>query len=160
MGRTVSELRSALEAWEAEDPSRLSDTAVEECFAELLAAAERLAALNLRWLAEIDRRRSFEREGFLSTSSWLVGCHRMAGGQAAGELRLARALQEMPRAREALSSGQISLTAARLLASARESDREAYAQGEQMLVDAARQQPPAGLAKVVGWQPRIDGRGW
>jgi hypothetical protein len=158
----VSELRSALEAWEAEDPSRLSDSAVEECFAELLAAAERLAALNLRWLAEIDRRRPFEREGFLSTSSWLVGRFRMAGGQAGSELRLARALQEMPLAREALSSGQISLAAARMLASARESDREAYAEGEEMLVDAARQQSPAGLAKVVGYwrsaaQDRRDG---
>jgi hypothetical protein len=63
----VSELRSAIEGLRAETLPELPDARIEEDFAELQRALELLDAERLRRLAEIDRRRLFERDGHLST---------------------------------------------------------------------------------------------
>lgn len=55
--------------------------------ASRLDAAERLALI-----AEMDRRRSFEDEGFLSTTSWLRDRFRISGGEAKRWVELARRL--------------------------------------------------------------------
>jgi hypothetical protein len=51
---------------------------------------------------------------------------------------MARALQEMPRTRQALEEGEISMSGARVLVQARETDPEAFKGSEEQLVDAAR----------------------
>jgi hypothetical protein len=116
----------------------LPDARLEEDFAELHQASEGLEVERLRRLAEINRRRSFERDGYLSTASWLCRRFRMAFSQATHMLRTAKALRDMPRTEAALSSGEVSSSAVRLLVSAYETNPEQFAEAEDMLVDAAR----------------------
>ena len=76
-------------------------------------AAERLALI-----AEIDRRRSYEDDGFLSTTSWLKARFRISGAEAKRWVELARRLVELPEVALALAEGDISFDHARLLAAA------------------------------------------
>src|SRR5206468_12867358 len=69
----MSELRSAIDALQAEDLHALSDDQLEADFAELQRATQALEAERLRRLCEIHRRQSHQREGYPSTASWLAG---------------------------------------------------------------------------------------
>ncbi|MDP9297500.1 MAG: hypothetical protein M3O98_02360, partial [Actinomycetota bacterium] len=64
----MSELRSTIEAFRSEVLPELPDGRIEEDFAELHRAVEQLEVERLRRLAEIDRRRLFERDGHLSAA--------------------------------------------------------------------------------------------
>jgi len=66
-----------------EDLGTVDDGSLEADFGELQRASEALEVEKLRRLAEIRRRRTYERDGFVSASAWLVDRHRMAGGTAA-----------------------------------------------------------------------------
>jgi Domain of unknown function (DUF222)/HNH endonuclease len=147
----MSELRSALEAFQAEDLAGMPDAGVEEGFAELQRAREILEAERLRWLAELDRRRPYLRDGYLSTSSWFAQQFRLAHSAAAGDVRLARALDAMPQTRKAVASGEVSSSVARVLATAREADPETFAESESLLLDAARRHSVRDLQRVVGY---------
>jgi hypothetical protein len=153
----MSELRSVVEALRAQALPELPDARIEEEFAELQRSLEVLEVERLRRLAEIDRRRLYERDGHLSAASWLAVRHRMAWGTARYQVRVSRALEEMPETRAALEAGDVSLAAARLLASAHGVDPQAFARGETQLVDAARHQSIQDLTKVVGfWRERAE----
>src|SRR3954453_18855767 len=65
----LSELRSTIEQPGAERLPELPDARIEEDFAELQRACELLEVERLRRLAEIDRRRLYERDGYLSPAS-------------------------------------------------------------------------------------------
>ena len=69
----MSSLRSVLDELQAEDVRTASDAALETDYGELQRAADILEAERLRRLAEIHRRQSHRRDGYLSTASWLVG---------------------------------------------------------------------------------------
>ena len=141
----------------AETLPDLPDARIEEEFADLQRSLELLEVERLRRLAEIDRRRLFERDGHLSAASWLAVQHRMAWGTARYQVRVGRALEEMPRTRAALETGEVSLAAGRLLASAHAVDPGAFARSEQELVDAARRHSIQELTKVVGfWRERAE----
>jgi hypothetical protein len=154
---TVSELRSVVEHLRAQSLPELPDARIEEEFAELQRCLELLEVERLRRLAEIDRRRLFERDGHLSAASWLAVRHRMAWGTARYQVRVGRALEAMPLTRRALESGDVSLSAARLLVSAHGVDAAAFAGSESHLVDAARIHPIPELTKVVAfWRERAE----
>src|SRR6266508_4219332 len=93
----MSELRSALDEVAALDFAELPDGRLEEEFAELQHAMRILEAQHLRCLAEIDRRASFQADGYLSTASWLRHRFRGGAGSARDQVRTARALGDMPR---------------------------------------------------------------
>jgi hypothetical protein len=59
----MSELLSAIEGFRAETLPELPDARIEEDFAELHKASELIELERLRRLAEIDRRRLYERDG-------------------------------------------------------------------------------------------------
>jgi Domain of unknown function (DUF222)/HNH endonuclease len=147
----MSELRSYLEELRAEDLAGVSDQVLEEDFAELQRAREILEAERLRRLAELDRRRPYLRDGYLSTSTWFARRFGQSHTTAVGDLRLARALRDMPATREALASGEVSTSVARILAAAREADPEAFCDAEAFLVDAARRHTVRDLQRVVGY---------
>ena len=75
----MSELRSAVEMLRSESLADLPDARIEEDFAELHRSVEQLEVERLRRLAEIERRRLFERDGHLSAASWLVRRSRSRG---------------------------------------------------------------------------------
>ena len=158
MGTTVvSELLSAIDALRAETLPELPDARIEADFAELQRASELLEAERLRRLAEIDRRGLSARDGHLSTASWLAATHRMTWGAARSSVRVARALEQMPRTRAALRDGDVSLGAVRLLAEARAIHPEAFGAAETALVQAARIHPVGELRRVVAcWTEQVQ----
>ena len=146
-----------LDAMTDEELAALPDARVEDAFARTQAAIERLEVRRLRLLAEVDRRRSFERDGFLSTATWLAGSFRLAYPAARKLLHLARAIRQMPRTKRALTRGEISGSALELLARAREVDPPAFDAAEPELVEAATRHSIAGLSRVLtSWRLLAD----
>jgi hypothetical protein len=153
----VSELRSAIDEFESESLAELPDAQIEEDFAELHRAIERLELQRLRRLAEIDRRRLHERDGHLSASAWLATVHRVPWGRARADLQTARSLGSMPITRRALIDGEISFGAARLLVEARKAEPTAFARCESELVRAAGAHSMSELQKVTAfWRQRAE----
>ena len=158
----MSELRSVLGVWQSEVLADLPEARIEDDFAELQRVGELIELERLRRLAELERRRTFERDGFLSVSAWLMSTHRLAPGAAHEQVRIARAMASMPRARRALEDGQISLSDVRVLASAQEAEPEAFARSEATLVQAARDHSVRQLQRVTAhWRRMAEAeRGW
>jgi hypothetical protein len=154
-----SGLRSALDGLRRKDLQFLSDTELESGFADLERTAQGLEAERARWLAEIDRRRTFEADGHLSATSWLVDRFGASGAAASQQVRVAKALQEMPVAREAMASGELSSSALRVLVQAKEEQPEAFGGSEHLLVQAAKALPVRKLCSaVMEWSKRADER--
>jgi hypothetical protein len=145
----MSSLRSALEEFRGEEFADAHDARLLERLEELQRCAEMLEVERLRTLAELDRRRPWLADGLLSTTSWFVDQFRVSGGAAASDVRMARALDAMPRTRDALASGEISTSAARVLVAARETDPEAFAESEELLLDAAGRHSVRELQRVL-----------
>jgi hypothetical protein len=153
----MSELRSTIEELRSETLSELPDARIEEDFSELQRAVELLEVERLRRLAEIDRRGTYERDGHLSAASWLAKTHKVSWGAAREQVRTSRALEEMPETRRALDEGELSLSAIRVLVSARDADPEAFERGEPELVEAARIHSIFDLGRVTAfWRQRVE----
>ncbi|HEV8564596.1 MAG TPA: DUF222 domain-containing protein [Actinomycetota bacterium] len=153
----MSELRSVVEELRSELLPELPDARIEEDFAELHRAMELLEVERLRRLAEIERRRLFERDGHLSAASWLAVRHKLAWGSAREHVRIARALEEMPRTRRALEAGDVSMSAVRVLVSAREVNPQAFERAEGQLVEAARIHTVGELQRVLAyWRQGVE----
>jgi hypothetical protein len=153
----VSEPRSAVEALRSEVLADLPDAVVEEDFAELHRTLELLEVERLRRLADIERRRLFERDGNLSAASWLNARFQVAWGSARESVRVARALDEMPLTRRALEEGELSMSAARVLTTAHDLDPDAFSRAEAQLVEAARIHSTGDLQRVTAhWRQLVE----
>ena len=153
----MSELRSAIESMRGEVLPELPDARVEEDFSELQRASELLEVERLRRLAELERRRVFERDGHLSVAAWLVSRFKLAWGTARDQVRAARALEDMPETRRALDEGHISMSGVRVLVDARDADPELFVKAEPQLVDAARIHSVRDLRRVAAfWRQRVE----
>src|ERR671919_1939541 len=134
----MSTLRSALDELRSTDVFALSDDELASDLDELEHATRVIEVERGRRVAELERRGTYARDGHLSLASWLAARHRVAQATAAGHVRMARALEAMPVATEALATGDVSSSAITLLASAREEAPDAFSRSEESLVDAAR----------------------
>jgi hypothetical protein len=157
----MSNLQSALEEIQAQDPDRIDEAALVDGYAELDRAVEELSAMRLRWLGSIERRGTYANDGHLSITSWLAQRFRKTWSAASRLVRAARALEQMPATREALESGEITSSAVDVLTPAREVDPQAFAQAEDYLVEAATTLSIPDLGRVVGTWRRAaeDARG-
>ena len=136
--REMSTLRSALDELRSTDVFALSDEQLASDLDELEHATRVIEVERGRRVAELERRGAYARDGHLSLASWLASRHRVAPSMAAGHVRMARALEAMPVAAEALAAGDVSSSAVSLLAHARDASPEAFSRSEESLVDAAR----------------------
>jgi len=153
----MSDLRSAVDALRSETLPDLPDARIEEDFTELQRAVELLEVERLRRLAEIDRRRLFERDGHLSAASWLATTFKVAWGTAREHVRTARALEEMPETRQALDAGELSMSAVRVLVATRDADPSAFGRCEKELVEAARIHSMQDLQRVAAyWRQAVE----
>jgi hypothetical protein len=116
----------------------LSDLALCARLDDVERAVRSLEAERARCLAEVERRGLHARDGHLSPSAWLAHRHGLAQGAAATRVRVALALEEMPRTAEALACGEISDAAVDALARTREVAPEAFESAEGALVEQAR----------------------
>jgi Domain of unknown function (DUF222)/HNH endonuclease len=155
----MSELRPAVELYRRDVLAEHPDARLEEDFAELQRAAEQIQTEALRRLAEIERRRTFESDGYLSATSWLAARFGLGWGSARQAVHVARSLEQMPITRRALEEGEISLHASKVLATAQETDPEAFGRSEPYLVDAARAHPVSDLRRIVAYWRQAAERG-
>src|SRR3990172_2314906 len=144
-------LTAVASALRSEIVAEMPDARLEEDFGSLQRGIEMLEAERLRRLAEIERRGLHQRDGHLSAVSWLATAHGMSRGTAARHVRVARALDAMPKTRDAFDEGAVSLCAVKLLAAARQVDPEAFDLSEGTLVDAARTHSAGDLNRVLGY---------
>src|SRR5436190_18772314 len=101
----MSTLRSGLEELRGQDLGSLSHGELQDRLGEIERACGALAGERARTVAEVERRGSFERDGHLSMASWVETKLGTPFSDAAPEVRVARAREEMPEGREALSEG-------------------------------------------------------
>jgi hypothetical protein len=155
----MSMLRSATDELRAQDLRALGDDDLASDLDEIERVVRVLEGERARRLAEFERRRAHENDGFLSVSAWLVARHRVAPSTATRRIRMARSLEAMPQAAQAFSGGELSDSAVGLLASARESFPDAFARCEDALLQAARTLPVAALRSVIEyWRRRRTSR--
>jgi hypothetical protein len=155
----MSMLRSALDELRSHDVSFASDEELTEDLVEIERASRVLEAERSRRLAEVDRRSSWRADGHLSPVSWLAAWLRIGFGRASEQVKLARALSDMPATSRALSEAEISGESARLLAAARAAAPDVFVESEEMLVDAARALPARELQSAIAyWRQNADGR--
>src|SRR5438552_15004729 len=102
----ATQVRAGLQAY-PDDPALLSTDEVEAGFADLQRLSEALEAMRLRWLAEVERRASYRRDGYLSSSAWLSDRFGIATGAAKTQVKVAIALQKMPDVSRAFSAGDV-----------------------------------------------------
>jgi len=149
----MSELRSALDGLLVVDDATLPDVQLVADLDEVERASRQLEVVRARRLAELERRQVWSRDGHLSLASWLGSRHRVAPSTAAGHVRMARALDAMPVAAEALAAGDLSPSSIAMLSSARDAAPEEFGRAEASLVEAARTLPAEELgATVTRWR--------
>jgi Domain of unknown function (DUF222) len=137
----------------------LADARVQDEFEWLGRVIEFSQIQRMRRLAELENRQVFARDGHLSAASWLADTQRLTSGEARGQVRLARSLQDMPRTREALDRGQISLSAASILAATRETNPATFGDSEAQMVEAARRHRIPDLQRVAAfWRGLAEAR--
>jgi Domain of unknown function (DUF222) len=153
----MSTLRSVCDELRIRDLRAISDDELASYLDDLERTDRFVDAERARAVAELERRQVFARDGHLSLASWMVARHGVAPSTAAGHVRMARALEQMPVAADALSSGEVSSAAVSLLASAQEAAPEPFARSEDALVDAARSLPVMKLRDAVAhWRENAD----
>lgn len=130
-------LRSAVDELRSEDVCSASDEQLGDDLCELERVSRVLEAERARRLTEVDRRGAWAVDGHLSVISWLAARLRMGFGRATQQVKLARALREMPVTSRAFGAGDVSSEAVGLLVRAREAAPRAFGESEELLVDAA-----------------------
>jgi uncharacterized protein DUF222/HNH endonuclease len=154
----ISSLRSTLDELSGDDLDRLTDQALEADFSELERASRALESERLRRLAEIHRRESWRRDGFLSTSAWLAHRFGIGWGTVIRRVRCAAALERMPVTRGALADGEVSVCAVEALVAMRDAHPAQFDVQEETLLEAARTLSHRELRRALGyWQQALDG---
>jgi hypothetical protein len=153
----MSTLRSVCDELRIRDLRAVSDDELASYLDDLERTDRFVDAERARTVAELERREVGARDGHLSVASWMVARHGVAPSTAAGHVRMARALEQMPVTAEALAGGEVSSAAVSLLASAQEAAPGPFARAEGGLVDAARSLPVVKLRDAVAqWRETAD----
>lgn len=98
--------RAAVER--AADVAAMSDRDCMERVLEIEREIRVLHAEELHLLRAIDRRGSVRHRGWRTVAGWLKKCAGMSGAAAQARVRTARALEDLPRTKEALDTGTLS----------------------------------------------------
>lgn len=145
----MSALRSTIQEMSTEDLSACSDRRLETDVVELLRSADMIQAEVARRVAEVDRRRTFEADGFLSTRAWLSCSADIGAGAAARQVGTARRLDHMPLTGALWASGDISTAKVSILATASEAFPERYGEDESILLEFAAELRVADFRRAV-----------
>ena len=142
-----TELCAALSAYREADASDLSDAALLDEVLVLLAARDALDGLLARRIELADARDATVSEAGYGTKTFLVVEGRCSSHEAGQRVFVARSLAVAPRLAAAVEEGAVGHDSARLVASTlRELAPEHRGSAEQILVELARQTPPAQVA--------------
>ena len=125
---------------------------------DLFALAARVDAAISGLVGEVDRRGLYQLDGARSPAAWLARRCRLAPGEAAQRVKVARRLPDMPMVAAAFGAGEVHLSHVGMLARARTPERaEPFAEVEETFVEAARHLSPPDLRRVVDrWVDTLD----
>lgn len=146
----MSNLASALNELATVQPELLDDEQLAAGLRKLQTAADRLEATRVRWLAVFDARQGYQRDGAGSSQQWLRDQCRVSWRQAAGQVEVARQLQELPETQAAFAAGEIGERHAQVITKAVADPRlNGSPHAEHELVEAARNLEPGLLSRVA-----------
>ena len=134
-------------------PASLADLPLELIEREIETLAARLNADSARWLAlvgEFDRRCGWRDTGCRSTSEWIAWRCALNPRSAREQVRVARALPELPLMRAEFEAGRLSYSKVRALT------RVADAEAEADLLELARHATAAQLERMVRAARRVE----
>ena len=136
----------------------------ESVLDELARLRSEIDAMEAEWLAKVgeyERSREWQADGYLSAAAALRKRCRMTYGIAAGHVRLARRLEQLPATARAFAVGEISRRHAQVIADAYTPERAAgLAASDPIFAAAARHVDVKDLAGLVGHAvDAIDGDG-
>jgi hypothetical protein len=124
---------------------------------ELAALRERVDAELVRAVSQWDAERCWEVDGLFSPSSWLRHFTALDRAEAHRVVRSARLVREHDATAAALAAGTITSTHVAALGSATRNREDFYADGEQVLLDAATTLSLDGFTRVVQhWRSLAD----
>jgi uncharacterized protein DUF222/HNH endonuclease len=153
----VEALESAIGELAAGDPKRWPDEELERGIVALQRGIDRLSVERLQLIAEVNRRKAFARDGYVSASAWLADRNRTTFGAAKRDVAMAVALEEMPRTQKALERGEVSAAAAEMLVKAREAAEADFETQEAALLAEARKLPVGALrTRLSEWVQKVD----
>src|ERR1700738_4435049 len=136
-------LRQAVEVLRRETHERPPGTVVGDELAQLHWLIECQRAIFATQLRDFDRSGGYAPSGALSAAGWLRAECRLAPSAAAEQVRVAKALPQLPETAEAFAGGQISFQHAALISrSAEEVGLAVVQEAEPALLEAARQLDP------------------
>jgi hypothetical protein len=153
----MGELTSALDALAADDLHALGSAGLLDRTAELVRAANRIAAELARTVRVADLTQAPEHDGLKSMQSWLRGHARLSPKAATQVVRAGRALEQLPAVAAAFADGQVTAEQIKLVAPvvAPENIAAAAEQGvdladvDLVLAETATTCPHADLGRVV-----------
>jgi hypothetical protein len=135
----VEPVDAAVDALAALDADDLDGPDAAEVLVGVRRLRARLAAVEARLAARVDRARPWANQGYRSVADWLAASDNTPVGDARTDVRLARRLRSMPATAAALAAGDISAAHARRLSTLAAPDTaEAFAHAEAFLVGQAR----------------------
>lgn len=141
-----------------ENLAQLQDEQLADEIIDCLKESELWRARAIRRLDEMDRRRSYENEGFVSATAWLRGRCQQTARAAKSLISAARSLRRMPKAKKAYESGALTFPAVQMLGIAADAHPEVFRHHESLLVEQAKQLSPSGLRKALDyWRQAADG---
>ncbi len=152
----MSELGSAIDELALEDLAATPQAVLGNDLVEIRRAIDRLEAEWLRRLAVFDRRGVGDE--VLSTQCWVRRHCGLTPGAARERVSVARRLGELPETQAAFAAGEIGYAHVRQISAAtRDVDSEVMAQGEPILVEAARNLDARRLGTVIAhWHHTVD----
>ena len=135
-------------------PAPVGELALDSLDREIGELAADISAATCRWLllvAEFDRRDGHEQWGFASCAAWLAWRCSIASRAAYENLRVARALAELPRISAGFSAGRLSYSKVRALT------RVAEPENERELLELAEGATASQLERIVaGYRTAIS----
>ena len=166
----MSELRSLLDQLAAldlseADPAELSDAELLDGMPLVQGGITKLTALLTRFVAAGERRQAHQADGMVTMKAWLTGHLRMSGTEAAGHIRAAQRLEQLPELAAAFADGAVSAAHVRVVTAAVTPARVAVAAGtgvdlattDRVLTEAARALGPEDTGKAVRrWVAGVD----
>lgn len=133
----MSALRSAIEEFIGEDLAGVADHQLEADVAEISQLMGLLEAQKARRIREVDIRKSYTRDGGISTTAWLARTLDVGSGAAGRDLMVARRLEHMPRTRAGFENGGVSVAKVVILAQASAAYSDQFVDDEEMLLSFA-----------------------
>ena len=146
----LADLSEVIDGLQVEDLHFSAGTGLGPRLKALRRSINRLEAEAARTLEAFDRTNAYEVDGSLSAASWLRHRCNLSYGTASNQVQLARRLPELPQARAAFASGDISSAHVSLMARAVDQvGLEPVRAQEEVLVEAARQLDPRMFRQVT-----------